>query len=89
MKYEKLERLYDAITDGRITRDPATYGYVDSSGRIHNPDLALYELEDKGYVRLHLDGRIEILPAGEAWRNRPRKPGKLDPAFSDAGPVTG
>lgn len=85
MKTETLERLFDAIAAGRITRDPATYGYVDSKGHIRNPDLAVYELEDKRYVRLHLDGRIEILPAGKAWRDRPRKPGPLPVQFSDAG----
>ncbi|MFD6565345.1 hypothetical protein [Micromonospora profundi] len=83
MKTETLERLYDAITAGRISRDNATYGYVDSDGLIRNPDLALYELEDKGYVRLHLDGGIEQLPKGEAWRNRPRKPGPAAAQFSD------
>jgi len=83
MKTDILERLYDAITDGRISRDSATYGYVDSDGLIRNPDLALYELEDKGFVRLHLDGRIERLPTGEAWRNRPRKPGPAAAQFSD------
>lgn len=83
MNNSTLERLYDAITAGRISRDPTTYGYVDSEGLIRNPDLALYELEDKGFVRLHLDGRIETLPKGEGWRNRPRKPGPVAAEFSD------
>ncbi|MFI1194043.1 hypothetical protein ACH4T9_12410 [Micromonospora sp. NPDC020750] len=85
-KYATHDRILDAINAGRISRDPATYEYVDSNGRLREIDLTLYEMADRGWLTLHLDGRIEVTDAGRAWQDRPRKPAPVPAAqFSDAG----
>ncbi len=82
--YRTYERILTAIGAGRISRDPHTYEYVDSKNMFRNVDLLIFELEDCGWVRLHMDGRVEVTPDGEAWQARPRRRGPVPAAqFSD------
>lgn len=78
--YRTYERVLDAVDNGRIARDPNTYEYVDnhprSGSRIRDiNDVVLYMTEDRGWLRLHTDGRIDITQAGRQWRTRTRHPG--------------
>jgi len=82
--YRTFERILTAVTDGRISRSPDTYEYVDTANRLHDLDLLIFEMEDRGWLRLDLDGTVEVTAAGQAWQSRPRKRGPVPAAkFSD------
>ncbi|MFG2046171.1 hypothetical protein ACGFIW_01905 [Micromonospora sp. NPDC048935] len=82
--YRTYERLINAINAGRIRRNPFTYEYVDDKGKFSNLDLLIFHMEDCGWVRLHIDGRIEVTRDGEAWMGRTRRGSKApEVAFSD------
>ncbi|MEU7170356.1 hypothetical protein ABZ949_02545 [Micromonospora tulbaghiae] len=77
--YRHHRAIIDATDAGHIHRDPHTYEYVDRRNRLHNITPTVYLMEDRGWLRLYIDGRIEVTDAGRAWRNRSSKPAPADP----------
>ncbi|MEV1315329.1 hypothetical protein AB0J14_04510 [Micromonospora arborensis] len=82
--YRTFERILNAVNAGRIRRNPFTYEYVDDKGKFRDLDLLIFEMEDCGWLRLHLDGRVEVTADGNTWMGRTRR-GSTAPAvaFSD------
>ncbi|WP_341719985.1 hypothetical protein QQG74_09865 [Micromonospora sp. FIMYZ51] len=86
--HRTYQRIYDAIIEGRISRDPATYEYVDSAGRLRVLDLAIYEMADQQWLRLDLDGSISITDKGRVkWEGSAASDRMVLPTFSDSGQV--
>lgn len=79
--YRTFERILNAVNAGRITRNPFTYEYVDTKGKFRDLDLIIFEMEDCGWLRLHVDGRIEVTSDGDAWMGRTRR-GSTAPAVA-------
>lgn len=82
--YRTYERILNAVNAGRIRRNPHTYEYVDERHKFRDLDLLIFEMEDCGWLRLHVDGRIEVTSDGETWMGRTRRGGTAPAVdFSD------
>ncbi|MEU8334847.1 hypothetical protein [Micromonospora tulbaghiae] len=77
--HRRRRAIINGILAGRIRRDPRTFEYVDERGRLHNIDPDIYEMEDRGWLRLYTDGRIEVIDGGRERRARSSKPAPADP----------